>query len=126
MDISAIGSGLSIKRPTLETYLNALEALYIIERVRPWTHTDYERVGKQSKAFMTDGGLMSSLLGWKIDQVRIDPDRAGKLIETFVFNELAAQVDISDGKYELFHYRDREKREIDFILERDDGALDRS
>tara|TARA_R110002012_G_scaffold268231_1_gene452147 strand:- start:213 stop:464 length:252 start_codon:yes stop_codon:yes gene_type:complete len=23
----------------------------------------------------------------------------------------------------LFHYRDREKREIDFVIERDDGAL---
>ena len=52
MDIAAIGSGLSIKRPTLQTYLNALEALFIIERVRAWTHTDYERVGKQSKTFI--------------------------------------------------------------------------
>lgn len=122
MDVAAIGSGLSIKRPTLQTYLNALEALFIIERVRAWTHTDYERVGKQSKTFMTDCGLMSSLLGWKFDQIRMDADRSGKLIETFVFNELMTQIDIV-RKYELFHYRDREKREIDFIIERDDGAL---
>ena len=122
MDVAAIGSGLSIKRPTLQTYLNALEALFIIERVRAWTHTDYERVGKQSKTFMTDCGLMSSLLGWKFDQIRMDADRSGKLIETFVFNELMTQIDIVK-KYELFHYRDREKREIDFIIERDDGAL---
>ena len=123
MDISAIGSGLSIQRATIESYINALETLFMVERVYPWTKTDYARVGKQSKLFMADSGLMASLLRWKMDQVRLDPDRSGKLIETFAFNEIAAQIDASDGRYELFHYRDREKREIDFLIEREDNAL---
>jgi uncharacterized protein len=123
MDISAIGSGISIQRATIEGYINALETLFMVERVYPWTKTDYARVGKQSKLFMADSGLMSSLLSWKMDQVRLDSDRSGKLIETFAFNEIAAQIDASDGRYELFHYRDREKREIDFLIEREDNAL---
>lgn len=123
MDIAAIGAGLAIRRPTLESYINALEALYLLERVQAWTKTDYGRVGKQKKIFMTDSGLMSSILGWRLDQVRMDPDRAGKLVESFAFGELAALVDMSDGEYELYHYRDREKREIDFLVEREDGAL---
>lgn len=123
MDISAIGSGLSIRRPTIESYINALEALYIVESVQPWTRTDYERVGKQSKIYMADSGLMAAILRWRMDQVELDADRSGKLIETFLFNELAAQVDANNGKYELFHYRDREQREIDFLIERDDHAL---
>ena len=102
MDLSAIGSGLSIRRPTIESYINALETLYLIERVYPWTKTDYARVGKQSRLFMVDSGLMASLLSWKMDQVRLDSDRSGKLIETFAFNEIMAQVDASDGRYELF------------------------
>lgn len=123
MDISGIGASLAIRRPTIESYLNALETLYLVERVRPWTKTDYDRVGKQSKLFMSDGGLMASTLGWRIDQIRLDPDRSGKLVETFAFNELAAQVDTDAFTYQLFHYRDREKREIDFIIEREDGAI---
>ena len=123
MDISAIGTGLSIQRTTIESYINALEALFLVERVHPWTKTDYARVGKQSKLFMADSGLMASLLKWKTDQVRLDPDRSGKLIETFAFNEIMAQIDAGDGRYELFHYRDREKREIDFLIEREDGVL---
>ena len=66
MDLSAIGSGLSIQRPTIESYINALETLYMVERVYPWTKTDYARVGKQSKLFMVDSGLMTSLLSWKM------------------------------------------------------------
>lgn len=123
MDISAIGSGLSIRRPTIESYMNALHALYIVERVEPWTRTDYERVGKQTKLYMTDSGLMSSILRWRLPQVELDSDRSGKLIETFIFNELAAQIDTSNGTYELYHYRDREKRELDFLIEREDQAL---
>jgi len=123
MDISSIGAGLSIRRPTVESYLNALEALYLVERVQPWAHTDYDRVGKQSKLYMTDTGLMAAILRWQIAQVELDADRSGKLIETFIFNEIAAQIDASAGRYELFHYRDREKREIDFVIERDDQAL---
>lgn len=123
MDVSAIGASLSIRRPTLESYINALEALYIVERVGPWTKTDYDRAGKQPKLFMTDCGLMASVLRWKKEQVALDSDRAGKLIETFVFNEISAQIDASDAEYKLFHYRDREKREIDFLVEREDGAL---
>lgn len=123
MDVSAIGAGLSIQRPTVESYINALEALYVIERVPPWTQTDYGRVGRQTKLFMTDGGLMSSILRWNEEQVALDADRSGKLVETFVFNELAAQIDVHGGSYELSHYRDREQREIDFLIERDDGAL---
>lgn len=123
MDISAIGSGLSIRRQTLESYINALEALYLVERVRPWLNTDYERVGKQSKLFMTDCGLMASILGWPQNPAKLDSDRSGKLVETFVFNELSAQLDASDQQYQLFHYRDREQHEIDFLVEREDQAL---
>ena len=55
--------------------------------------------------------------------MRFDSDRLGKLMETFAYNELAAHVDASHGQYELKHYRDRQQREIDFVIERDDGAL---
>lgn len=123
MNMVQIGSRLSLKSQALNAYINALEALYLIERVKPWTHTDYDRVGKHDKLFMADSGLMASLLDWNMDQIRFDTDRSGKLIETFAFNELAALVDASDGLYQLFHYRDRQQREIDFLIEREDGAM---
>ena len=122
-DLSSIGSGMSIRRPTLESYINALEAMFLIERVPPWSHRDYGRAGKRKKIFMTDSGLISSMLRWRIDQVKKDPDRAGKLLESFAFNELASLVDVGNGEYRLYHYRDRDRREIDFLIERDDGAI---
>lgn len=123
MDIAAICSGLSLRRETLESYINALESLYLVERVPAWRKTDYDRVGKKPKIFMTDSGLMFSLLGWNLEQIRYQSDPLGKLIETFGFNEISAQVNVHNDIYQLFHYRDREQREIDLIVEREDGAV---
>lgn len=123
MNVADIGSGLSIKRPTVESYLGALEALFLIDRVPAWTRGDYERVGKKDKLFMADSGLMASVLNWRSEEVVQNADRIGKLIETFVYTQIASLVDLND-EYRLYHYRDREKREIDFIIEREsDGAI---
>jgi hypothetical protein len=122
MDISPICSSLGLSRPTAVSYMNALEALFLFDRVAPWIKTDYDRVGRNHKHYVTDTGLMAAVLGWKQDDILHDVDRAGKLMETFVFQELAAQVEL-DSSYSLYQYRDREKREIDFLVEREDGAF---
>jgi predicted AAA+ superfamily ATPase len=65
---------------------------------------------------------MASLLNWKREDLYLDPDRSGKLMETFVFQELSAQVDL-DSDYSLYQYRDVKKREIDFLVEKEDEGL---
>jgi len=123
MDVSAIGSGLAADRRTITSYISALKSFYLIESVPAWRKTDYDRVGKQDKIFMGDTGMMTALLGWKPLDFVNDPDKPGKAFETFVYNELAAQIDAAEDSYYLYHYRDRDKREIDFVLERDDRSI---
>ena len=65
---------------------------------------------------------MAHLLNWRIPDVSLDSDKSGKMIETLVFNELSAQIDL-DYHYSLSHYRDRENREIDFIVRNNAGGL---
>jgi len=122
MDIQPIGSSLGLSRPTVVSYINALEALFLFDRVAPWIKTDYDRVSRSFKHYATDTGFMAAVLNWKYDDIDMDVDRSGKLMETFVYQELAAHVDL-DSSYSLYQYRDREKREIDFLVERDDGAI---
>jgi predicted AAA+ superfamily ATPase len=117
MDFGAIGSGLSLSRPTLQTYVNALEILYIVERVPAWTKTIYDRVGKKEKLFMTDTGVMGNILNWNKEKVLLDSAASGSLLETYVFTQLAALIDSTNENYQLYHYRDKLHREIDFIIE---------
>jgi len=122
IDKNKITGSLEISRPTLETYLNALESMFILERVAPWVKTDYQLIGKRSKIYMTDTGLMTSLLKWKKEDLTLDSDRSGKLMETFVFQEIAAQIDL-DYDYSLYQYRDAKKREIDFLVEKEGEGM---
>ena len=122
MDKGKITGSLEITRPTFNVYLNALESLFIFERVAPWAKTDYDMVGKKSKIYMTDTGLLTSLLNWKRDDIALNPDLSGKLMETFVFQELAAQIDL-DSDYSLYQYRDAKKHEIDFIVEKENEGM---
>jgi uncharacterized protein len=104
-------------------YISALQAYFLVERAPAWPRTDYDRVGKLNKLFMKDTGMMSALLGWKTSQVADDADKAGKLFETFSYNELIAQVEAAEESDRLYQYRDREKREIDFLIEGEDHLL---
>lgn len=126
MNIVDIGASLSLTKETIVSYINALEALYLVEKVPAWANTDYARVKKKDKLFMTDTGLMAALLNWRYDAIRLDGGQNGKLLETYVFTQLAAHIDAlegNDAQYTLYHYRDREKREIDFIIEKDHTDL---
>ena len=120
IDKSKITSSLRIANQTLESYLAVLENTYLTDKVPPWLKTDYERVNKQSKYFMTDTGLMASLLNWKKEDLLVDSDKSGKIFETFIYNQLIAQIELND-EYKLYHYRDREKREIDFVIQNENN-----
>lgn len=121
IDIPDLCGKLSISRQTFDSYLNALEFLYLFERVPSWCKTDYARVGKKDKLFISDTGLMAALLNWKVDEVMVNPDRAGKIVETLVYHELSVQCDLCGAK--IYHYRDRENREIDFVVESEDEQI---
>jgi predicted AAA+ superfamily ATPase len=122
MEVSKITTALSTNKVTLDSYINTLVSMFIFEKVPPWLKTDYDRIVRRHKFYAADTGIMTSLLGWNPKEVLMNNDRSGKLIETFVFQELAAQIDM-DNRCKLFQYRDRVDREIDFLVEREDGAL---
>lgn len=109
-------------KETLSNYITALKTLYVIDEVPAWCGSDYVKIGKRPKYFAGDSGLVANLLGWEENQVYYDADDCGKLIETWVYHELAVLADLDIG-YEISHYRDSDKREIDFIVESPNGEL---
>lgn len=122
INIDSICSALELSKNTIYSYLNLLEGLYLCERVPAWIKRDYQNVVKKDKFYFSDTGLMSSVLNWNFNDVQLDPDKSGKIVETFVCNELKAQIDLYSD-YTLYHYRDSSKREIDFIIEDDAGSV---
>jgi predicted AAA+ superfamily ATPase len=121
MDTPSMCGKLALSRQTFDSYVGALEALYLFERVCPWCKTDYARVGRKDKIFINDTGIMASILNWNFEEVYLNPEKSGKMIETLAYNELAIQAEIAGCR--IYHYRDREDREIDFIVENSEGKI---
>ena len=121
-EVSELAAKTGVGKATVDAYLSALKALYIFDEVPPWSKGDYSRIGKRGKYFASDAGLVVNILGWNEEAVYMDGDMSGKTVETWVYQNLASLVDVG-GEYELSQYRDSKKREIDFILERADGAM---
>ena len=121
-ETSELGTNAGVSKATVENYIATLKAMYLFDEVRPWSKSDYGRLGKRSKFFASDSALMSNILGWTEESIYMDDDRSGKLIETWAYQNLAALADLNID-YEIFQYRDSLKREIDFIVERSDGAM---
>ena len=119
------GNGRSPRRAfdrcSADGYLEALKALYVFDGLEPWAKSDYAKIGKRTKYFAADPGLVANLLGWNEERTFYDDDANGKLVETWAYHELASLIDKS-MEYKMTQYRDSDKREIDFVIERDDGA----
>ena len=121
-DVKELGTVAHLSRETTENYLTALKALYLVDGLLPWAGSDYAKLGKRTKRFVADSGLLANALEWDEDAVYYDDDKCGKLVETWVHNELACLADYAGGM-NLFQYRDSDKREIDFIVQNSEGAM---
>ncbi len=122
ISINELAAKSELAKATLQNYIEALKALYIVDAVPAWAKNDYEIIGKREKMFAADSSLVANILEWSEDEAYMDPDKGGKLIETWVYNQISAIAETST-KYTISHFRDSKKREIDFIVERTDGAI---
>ena len=114
-DATEFMSAYGIRQETFARYLSILKTLFLVDEVEAWHETDYGGLGKRSKYFAADTGMMASVLNWNEEEVNFDSDRAGKLIETWVYNQLAPQVDL-ESDISITQFRDKQKHEIDFML----------
>ncbi|MGH4013054.1 MAG: DUF4143 domain-containing protein [Pseudonocardiaceae bacterium] len=72
---------------------------------------------------MVDSGVAANLLAAEPDQLLRPGAPFGPLLEGFVLMELARQLTWSDERVELFHYRTRDKTEVDAVLENRRGHV---
>jgi predicted AAA+ superfamily ATPase len=120
LNIADLARDIGLSRPTTDSYLAHLEAVFLVQTIPAWSTNLTARVVHRPKLTVTDTGLAARLLGGRL---RTDADLAGRLIETFVAGELRAQSEWSESRPGLFHFRDRDGAEVDLILESGDGRV---
>jgi hypothetical protein len=127
LNLSEISKRVQASRGTVSGYLKALQAMYLVDELPAWLHNEYDIGSKVPKLFMADTGLMAYLLRKpNADAVLASaldaPDVCGKLVETWIYNQIAPEVDLHPG-WQMTHFRNGNRQEIDFLIEDDAGRM---
>jgi uncharacterized protein len=109
---------------TMRRYLPLLEAVFMCWRLPAWSANLTSKVVHRPKLHIVDPGLAAALLGVSVAALATPGHPAdGQLLETMVACEVAKQLTWAADTYRMFHWRSREGREIDIIVERADGMI---
>jgi len=118
LNLNRLASELRISAPTVRSYVEILETLYLIRRIPGWSANATTRAVATPKVIFVDPGLATYLTTGAVGSGPI-----GGLVETFVLGELARQLTWSRASVRLYHYRDRDQYEVDAVLEDNAGQV---
>ncbi|MEN8237250.1 MAG: ATP-binding protein [Pseudomonadota bacterium] len=106
---SKLASKVRVSDKTIRNWIEVLRSLYFCFMIKPWTKNITRSLLKEPKIFLWDWSAI---------------DDQGMRVENFVASHLLKAVhywtDAGLGKFALHFVRDLEKREVDFLLTRDD------
>ena len=123
VNYSQFGSEIDVSHKTGQRYVALLEQVFLVSTLQPWYTNALKRIAKTPKLHFLDSGLLAALRGLSFDRVRADRSELGVLLESFVFSEVLKLMTASDLHLAAYHFRDRQMREVDIVLERDDGRI---
>lgn len=123
VNYSQFGAGINVSHKTGQRYVGLLEQVFLIATLQPWFTNALKRIVKTPKLHFLDSGLLASARGLTFDRVKADRGPFGALLESFVFSEVLKLMTASDLRLTQYHFRDRDMREVDIVLERDDGMI---
>ena len=106
---ASLANKTNVSIETIKRWLEILRRLYYCYSIQPWSKNVKRSLLKEPKFYLWDWSLVK------------DP---GAKLENFVASHLLKAVhywtDRGFGKYELYFLRDKEKREVDFLVAKDD------
>lgn len=124
VNYTSIANSIDITDKTVSKYIQLLEALYIVKLVPAYSNNIAKRVVKSPKVHFIDSGLASYLLNTDVEASMLGKnEHLGNLIETFVYSELIKHQSCANVSIEIYHYRDLQKKEVDFVLEASNGDI---
>lgn len=123
VNYSQFAAGINVTHKTAQRYIGLLEQVFLVTTLQPWFTNVLKRIAKTPKLHFLDSGLLATVRGLSFDRVKADRGTFGALLESFVFSEVLKLMTASALRLTPHHFRDRDGREVDIVLERDDGMI---
>jgi len=110
-----LSTSLALHAQTLLKYLRLFEAAFLIRSVYPFIPNVPKRLVKTPKIYLRDTGILHYLLSIPDWQALLGHPNLGNSWETYVVNQVAAQM---PSDYEMYFYRTHAGAEADLVLAR--------
>jgi uncharacterized protein len=118
-----LAAPLGVSVPTVTHWLGVLETTAQVLMVPPLYENLGKRLIKSPRIYLSDSGLACHLLGIESAAELARSPFAGSLFEGFIASELVkAQVNAGKRR-ELYHFRDEQGLEVDFVVPRPGGSV---
>lgn len=102
---------------TAKNWVSLLATSGVLSLVEGWYANESSRLVKSPKAYITDSGLLCSLLGIRSKQAMLDSPLFGAIWETWCHNQLRTWLLNRGGASgNLNYWRTKEGKEVDFIV----------
>lgn len=114
-DFSQLAKLSGLSRPTVMSHIEALQISHAIHILTPFHGGSRKEITQRPKIYGFDTGFISFIKGW--EQIR--PEDRGYLWEHLVLDILLAR-----QNNPVHYWRDKNKREIDFVIPRSGKSVD--
>lgn len=118
LNVNRLAGELSITAPTVRSYIEILETVYVIRLIPAWSPNATSRAIATPKVIFVDSGLAHYLTTGAVTDAAL-----GGQLENFILGELARQLTWARTPARLYHYRDRDRYEVDGVLEDNVGRV---
>lgn len=118
LNYSNIASDVGVAVSTIKLWLSILVKTGIVYLLTPYAANHLTRATHMPKIIFMDSGLAAYLEGFTNKEELQMSDRAGHYLETYIISEIKKAYDAKGIRLDIFYYRDKEKNEIDLIIEK--------
>ena len=115
---TTLSRDIGLHRTTVEHYLTVLERLFLVRRLPAWHRSPGRRLIRSPKVHLVDSGLAATLAVLTADDLVVNRDLLGHLLESFVVQQVIAEAAWTDPDLEFWHYRDKDQVEVDLVMTR--------
>ncbi len=115
------GDEITMTAPTLDSYLNALRRIFVIEDLPAWSPSMRSKtaIRTASKRHFTDPSIATAVMRATPNKLLEDFNSFGLLFESLCTRDIRIYAQANDG--EVFHFRDKNGLEADMIISLNDG-----
>jgi predicted AAA+ superfamily ATPase len=112
LSVNSLSEDLNYNHRTIANWIEMLKEIYLVFTIRPWQRNVIRAIKKEPKLYFYDWSVLD------------DPGARFENMTAVTLLRMAARfTEMGLGRFEVAYIRDKEKREVDFVLVKDNAPM---